>query len=257
MENIELFERSGFKVTGKKILKNEKGKLGYIGLKICHRCGGAGGSDRWIYTGWTCYECGGAGNTGTKFIRLYTSEELKKLDERAEKAKEKELLKKNMEIESRRENFLLKYSSLLNKAEPYVEHDNFIKSVVWQMKNLFKITDKQIEYLEKAIEKVIEKIKLEAKKAEKGNAPKGRVLVSGLVVYTKYQPSMYGEQLKMLVELENGATVWGAAPKKLLRLSHEKGSTLQGNRIKFEADFTPSNDNTHAFFKSPSKVELL
>lgn len=28
---------------------------------ICKRCGGAGGSDKWIMTGWVCHECHGSG----------------------------------------------------------------------------------------------------------------------------------------------------------------------------------------------------
>lgn len=41
----------------------------------CTRCGGAGASDRWIFTGRTCYECGGSGR-GHKpaIIKEYTPE---------------------------------------------------------------------------------------------------------------------------------------------------------------------------------------
>jgi hypothetical protein len=31
------------------------------GMVPCQRCGGAGGSDAWKYTGWDCFECGGKG----------------------------------------------------------------------------------------------------------------------------------------------------------------------------------------------------
>lgn len=36
------------------------------GLKICRRCGGAGESDKWTYTGRTCYGCGGSGYVSTE-----------------------------------------------------------------------------------------------------------------------------------------------------------------------------------------------
>jgi len=33
----------------------------------CHRCGGAGGAEKWRHTGYTCFQCGGAGGwPGTK-----------------------------------------------------------------------------------------------------------------------------------------------------------------------------------------------
>ena len=37
-------------------------------LKICGRCGGAGGSERWRHTGWTCFECGGKGDAGHRSV---------------------------------------------------------------------------------------------------------------------------------------------------------------------------------------------
>jgi hypothetical protein len=42
--------------------KNRKKELvEYKNNGICWRCGGAGKSDRWMYTGYVCYECGGTG----------------------------------------------------------------------------------------------------------------------------------------------------------------------------------------------------
>ena len=49
----------------------------------CPRCGGAGYSDRWCFTGRTCYECGGTGKRSTpKIVKEYTPEYQAKLDER-------------------------------------------------------------------------------------------------------------------------------------------------------------------------------
>jgi hypothetical protein len=33
----------------------------YKANNICKRCAGAGGAERWRYSGWTCYDCGGTG----------------------------------------------------------------------------------------------------------------------------------------------------------------------------------------------------
>lgn len=61
----------------------------------CSRCGGAGGSEKWRFTGWTCYDCGGSGNGGIKVRKLYTAEKLAKLNasqaKRDAKALEKRL----------------------------------------------------------------------------------------------------------------------------------------------------------------------
>ena len=45
----------------------------------CSRCGGAGGSDAWKFTGWTCFECGGSGNGTVHTVKVYTAEKLAKL----------------------------------------------------------------------------------------------------------------------------------------------------------------------------------
>lgn len=59
----------------------------------CPRCGGAGGSEAWAYTGYTCYECGGSGRRSTpEVIKKYTPEYRAKLDERAKKRMEKKRL---------------------------------------------------------------------------------------------------------------------------------------------------------------------
>lgn len=50
--------------------------------RCCGRCGGAGGSEKWAMTGWSCYDCGGKGYSpkGDAKARLYTAEELAKLN---------------------------------------------------------------------------------------------------------------------------------------------------------------------------------
>lgn len=46
----------------------------------CSRCGGAGGSEKWAYTGFTCFECGGHGFKGrTRAIAVYSPTRYAKL----------------------------------------------------------------------------------------------------------------------------------------------------------------------------------
>lgn len=58
----------------------------------CPRCGGAGMSDKWIFTGRVCYECGGSGKRHTaKIVKEYTPEYWAKLEaKRIAKAKKEE-----------------------------------------------------------------------------------------------------------------------------------------------------------------------
>lgn len=68
----------------------------------CPRCGGAGGSDKWAFTGWTCYECGGTGERHDKpeIIKVYTPEYRAKLDERNRIRWEKQRAKKAEEFKA-------------------------------------------------------------------------------------------------------------------------------------------------------------
>lgn len=67
----------------------------------CPRCCGHGGSQAWVYTGWTCYECGGSGKTNKpSIIKEYTPEYQAKLDaQRAARAAKRaaERFQKNVE----------------------------------------------------------------------------------------------------------------------------------------------------------------
>lgn len=58
----------------------ESGKPAWLHQTSCHRCGGAGGSEAWRHTGWTCFQCGGSGKGAVKRDRLYTEEQLSKLN---------------------------------------------------------------------------------------------------------------------------------------------------------------------------------
>lgn len=56
----------------------------------CSRCGGAGGADKWAFTGWTCYECGGTGVRNKPLIyKEYTPEHEAKLKAQREKRQAK------------------------------------------------------------------------------------------------------------------------------------------------------------------------
>ena len=60
----------------------------YEGDVPCSRCGGAGGADKWQFTGWTCYQCGGSGKEHGKW-KEYTPEYEAKLEAKRKARHEK------------------------------------------------------------------------------------------------------------------------------------------------------------------------
>lgn len=77
-------------MAARKLIKTDRNGTKYFMVdRPCVRCGGAGGSDKWAFTGWTCYECGGSGEGRSEIIKEYTPEYEKKLEERRRKRREK------------------------------------------------------------------------------------------------------------------------------------------------------------------------
>lgn len=77
---MEWFNREGTLIAANKVhsIKGESGA--YTIPKICHRCGGGGGAEKWRHTGWTCWECSGSKTLGLVNFRVYSSEKLAKLN---------------------------------------------------------------------------------------------------------------------------------------------------------------------------------
>jgi hypothetical protein len=62
------------------IQRTAKGAPYFTRRRSCSRCGGAGGSERWAHTGFTCYGCAGSGLGGDETVKLYTPEQVARLD---------------------------------------------------------------------------------------------------------------------------------------------------------------------------------
>lgn len=96
-------------------------KLAYIrtdknGTKIyhdytCRRCGGAGASDKWYYTGKTCWECGGTGVNPARpqIVKKYTPEYEAKLEAKREARRQKQEQELKAKAEQLNAEFLAEY----------------------------------------------------------------------------------------------------------------------------------------------------
>jgi len=81
----QLFSRSGEALAPN--FRDERNKPIHVRDRVCWRCGGLGGSEKWRHTGWTCFRCGGSGKDPTRDrIKLYDAEQLAKLNDRKAKA---------------------------------------------------------------------------------------------------------------------------------------------------------------------------
>ncbi|MFO0892065.1 MAG: hypothetical protein U0790_23375 [Isosphaeraceae bacterium] len=98
------FTRYGIEYTGQLFdIDLAKGIASYHKERHCSRCGGAGRSEKWRYTGLTCHDCGGTGKhkKGPVICKAYTAEKLAKLNVAQEKAQAKRQEKKQVEAAER------------------------------------------------------------------------------------------------------------------------------------------------------------
>jgi hypothetical protein len=157
MEN-KLYYRDGREFTGKQE-QNDKGKPVTYRQTKCSRCGGAGGAEKWRHTGWTCFQCGGSGLGPVVTDRLYTAEQLQKLNATRDKREAKKAAAqaaKTAALEAA--HAALEAARASNRAEFKQAHkelfdavwslnDDFLITMVGQCIERTSISDKQIELI--------------------------------------------------------------------------------------------------------------
>src|SRR5215475_3221652 len=188
-----LFTRYGTEMAATH--RSEKRKPIAIVPRKCGRCGGAGGHEMWRHTGWTCYDCGGTGKhkNGPEHVRLYTGEELAKLNAAAEKRAAKKAAKVAAEVaaakaeaEARRGEFMAAHGALLAKAEPYKGKSEFVASVLAKATERAEISEKAAAALAAAVERIAAE---EARKATAGYIGTVGERIKGLKVTVMYVAS--------------------------------------------------------------------
>jgi len=90
----------------------------------------------------------------------------------------------------------------------------------------------------------------------------GRREITGTVVSTKWQNSMYGETLKMLVREADGNKVWGTVPSSITDAGYlvmsSQDDALKGKTVTFTAKVERSADDEHfGFFSRPTKASVI
>lgn len=138
-----------------------------------------------------------------------------------------------------------------------VKGNSFAGSLSFALGRYGNLTDRQIEAIRPAIEKMI--ARFEEKQAaallpevEKVPVVEGKVTIVGEVVSERYQDSDYGPTHKMLVKDDRGFRVWGTVPANL-------STYIQaGDRVAFSATVTAKDGEIDfGFFKRPTKATSL
>jgi hypothetical protein len=202
----------------------------------CGRCGGAGGSEAWKFTGWTCFECNGSGHRNrVKVLKAYTAESYAKLEmARAKRAATKaakvakieaakaEVAKAALEV------FRTAHIDLLTQLEAYNGLDGFVLDLRNKLTAYGSLTDKQCMALSAALAR-------HAAMQSVPDCPVGRTKVEGEVISTKVQDSQWGTTIKMLVKANAGWKVWLSVPRDAI--------VERGTKVAFTATLERSSDD--------------
>lgn len=149
------------------------------------------------------------------------------------------------------------------KNLPYKDGDHWINSVIclslgkqWDQDGIKTCYAYVSSITKHTLKQSIEILKSLAEqsappKKDKGIAPQGKQVITGKVIGLPIHDGYYGITYKMMVELENGATIYGSLPKAIFEAEI-------GDRVEFSANFDQAKDDqTHAFYKRPSKAKIL
>jgi len=247
----DLYEHDGTRYSGDKVETDGK-KFWFKKDAYCSKCGGAGYGP-WFPDGGICYQCNGTGGHYLKVTRLYNQEQIDKINARREAKAAKYLADKEARREAARAPFMALHGELYERALRVQDDNDFVRQIAYRASLAWKLTDNELAALERAVTRA-EEVRA---RPPASDAPEGKATVTGKVLSTKVQQSMYGSSLKMLVELDDFSKAWGSVPQKLCDLLGNDG-LLVGARFTFTADFTRSGDDAKfAFFKRPTKIELI
>ena len=164
METVmeKMFTREGAAHSGA-MREVAKGRMGFSRLKTCGRCGGAGGSEAWRFTGWTCFDCGGKGSLGYETVKLYTGAELIKLNATREKKRAKKeaarmakIAAAEAEAAAKLAGFMAEHGELVLKAKACAGKSGFVSDLVEKLEKYGSWSEKQIAAVAKTVAEITE-----------------------------------------------------------------------------------------------------
>lgn len=138
-------------------------------------------------------------------------------------------------------------------TEPVHAGNLFVKDVLSKLNQYGSLSERQVAAVVKSLASDLTRAASKAAEAleVKGDAPEGRVEVTGTVLTVKVQEGFYGTSVKTLIKLENNAKVWLTAPGG-------SGAFSKGDTVTVRATFERSKeDRAFGFGKRPHLVKVV
>lgn len=141
--------------------------------------------------------------------------------------------------------------ALAKIKEPVHAKNWFAIDVLSKLDRYGSLSERQVAAVLASLKRDVEFAARKAAEAAevKGDAPEGRVEVSGVVVGLKVYESAFGDTLKMTLKLANNAKVWLTVPSK--------ATVERGDKVTVTATFKRSDkDASFAFGKRPTGIAV-
>lgn len=188
-----------------------------------------------------------------EFQRLRKAASLRRAEHRIVKARERWASEHEAEF------------TFLDEWQQGERYNNFYDSLWRSLKTYGELSERQLAALQRSIEQRkqwdAEDAQRKSEEPEQSPVPESdsRMTVTGRVVSVKWQQSIYGETLKMLVLDDRGFKVWGTVPSAIVDEQGENwNSEVKGTRMTFTAKVTKSEDDPcFGFFSRPTKAVHL
>lgn len=148
---VPFFYRSGYEVQD---TVYADGKKRYVLRNAhCKRCGGAGKSDRWAFTGYVCYECNGTGNPHKVVEPVYNAEQLAKLNARQDALRAKKQAAADAAKAAALEAFEAAHADLIAKLAQLESPSRFITDIFEKGRKFGSISTAQAQAVSEAIDR--------------------------------------------------------------------------------------------------------
>jgi hypothetical protein len=153
-----------------------------------------------------------------------------------------------MKVWNQREAYVAAHPEIataIEQAKADIHAKNFfVQDVLAKLNQYGSLSERQAAAVLTSLAKDVQIAASKAAQATevKGDAPTGRVKVTGRILSLKTQESDFGPTEKMLLQLENNSRVWLTVPGK--------AEIIKGDTITVTATFTPSKDDKSFAFGS-------